>query len=151
MFLISHNNITDPSINLALEEYCLRSLDSANDYFLFYISAPSIVVGKHQNIFQEVNWEYVKENGIRLIRRISGGGAVYHDYGNLNFSFITGFKKKKLDYFRILIEPIVNTLRRLGVPAEIEAENDIFVEGKNYRKFPVYKYQKDAQPWDSPI
>ena len=128
MFLINNNTITDPSINLALEEYCLRSLDSDNDYFLFYINEPSIVVGKHQNIFQEVNWGYTQKNGIRLIRRISGGGAVYHDHGNLNFSFITGFKKKKLDYFKILIEPIVNTLRQLGVPAEIGAKNDIFVD-----------------------
>ena len=77
-----------------------------------------------------MNWGYTQKNGIRLIRRISGGGAVYHDHGNLNFSFITGFKKKKLDYFKILIEPIVNTLRQLGVPAEIGAKNDIFVEGK---------------------
>ena len=130
MFLINNNNITDPWTNLALEEYCLRSLDSNNDYFLVYINAPSIVVGKHQNIFQEVNWEYRQKNGIGLIRRISGGGAVYHDHGNLNFSFITGFKAQKLDYFKILIDPIVNTLRQLGVPAEIGVKNDIFVEGK---------------------
>ena len=132
MFFINNNNITEPSVNLALEEYCLRNLDPANDYFLFYINAPCIVVGKHQNIFQEVNWEYTQRNGIRLIRRISGGGAVYHDDGNLNFSFITGFKKQKLEYFKILIEPIVNTLRQLGAPAEIGAKNDIFAEGKKF-------------------
>jgi lipoate-protein ligase A len=97
MFLINNNNITDPSINLALEEYCLRSPEPDKDYFLLYINAPCIIVGKHQNIFQEVNWEYSQKNGIRLIRRISGGGAVYHDQGNLNFSFITGFKKQKWD------------------------------------------------------
>jgi lipoate-protein ligase A len=130
MFLINNNHITNPSINLALEEYCLRSLDSDKDYFLFYINAPTIVVGKHQNIFEEINWEYTQKMGIRLIRRISGGGAVYHDHGNLNFSFITGFKKQKLDYFKILMEPIVNTLRHLGVPAEIGAKNNIFAEGK---------------------
>ena len=60
MFLINNNNITDPTINLALEEYCLRNLDPANDYFLLYNNDPSIVVGKHQNIFQEVNWEYTQ-------------------------------------------------------------------------------------------
>jgi lipoate-protein ligase A len=130
MFLINNNNLTDPTINLALEEYCLRNLDADSDYFLFYINAPCIVVGKHQNIFQEVNWKYTQRNGIRPIRRISGGGAVYHDYGNLNFSFITGFKKQKLDYFKILIEPILITLRQLGVPAEIGAKNDIFVDEK---------------------
>lgn len=129
MFLIN-NNITDPRINLALEEYCLRNLDPDNDYLLFYINAPCIIVGKHQNILQEVNWEYTQKNGIGLIRRISGGGAVYHDHGNLNFSFITGFRKQKLDYFKELIEPILNTLRQLGVPAELTKKNDIFVEGK---------------------
>ena len=130
MFLINNNNISDPAINLALEEYCLRILDPANDYFLLYINDPCIVVGKHQNIFQEVNWGYTQMNGIRLIRRISGGGAVYHDHGNLNFSFITGFKEQKLDYFKILIEPIINTLRQLGVSVTLGAKNGIFVEGK---------------------
>ena len=76
------------------------------------------------------DWEYTQKNGIGLIRRISGGGAVYHDRGNLNFSFITGFRKQKLDYFKKLIEPILNTLRQLGVPAERTEKNAIFVEGK---------------------
>jgi hypothetical protein len=67
MFLINNNNITDPTINLALEEYCLRNLDPDSDYFLFYINAPCIVVGKHQNIFQEVNWEYTQRNGIHQL------------------------------------------------------------------------------------
>ena len=129
MFLI-HNNITDPRLNLALEEYCLRNLDPDNDYLLFYINALCIVVGKHQNIFQEVNWDYTQKRGIGLIRRISGGGAVYHDRGNLNFSFITGFRKQKLAYFKKLIEPILNTLRQLGVPAELTKKNDIFADGE---------------------
>jgi lipoyltransferase/lipoate-protein ligase len=105
MFLIDNNNITDPYLNLALEEYCLRNRDAGFDYLLFYVNEPSIVVGKHQNLFQEFNFEFTQDNHILLVRRISGGGAVYHDDGNLNFSFITGFHREKLDYFKKLIQP----------------------------------------------
>ena len=140
MFLINNNNITDPRLNLALEEYSLRNLNPDNDYLLFYINAPCIIVGKHQNIFQEVNWEYTQKNGIDLIRRISGGGTVYHDPGNLNFSFITGFKKQKLGYFKTLIEPILNTLRQLGVSVKLTKKMIFWWKEKNFRKFPVHEY-----------
>jgi lipoate-protein ligase A len=130
MRLIENNNITDPYLNLALEEYCLRNLDTGFDYLLFYVNEPSIVVGKHQNLFQEINFEYVKENGIHLVRRISGGGAVYHDDGNLNFSFITGFHRQKLDYFKKLIQPIIATLHHLGIPTQMKEKNNIMVEAK---------------------
>ena len=95
MYLINNNGVTDAGINLALEEYCLRNLDSTHDYLLFYINAPSVIVGKHQNPHQEINYEYIKGKDLQVIRRITGGGAVYHDYGNLNFAFITKFKNKK--------------------------------------------------------
>jgi lipoate-protein ligase A len=130
MLLIDNHNITDPHLNLALEEYCLRNLDAGFDYVLFYINEPSIVVGKHQNLFHEININYAQENGIHLVRRISGGGAVYHDEGNLNFSFITGFHGEKLDYFRKLIQPIIASLHQLGIPAESTAKNSIVVEAK---------------------
>jgi lipoate-protein ligase A len=77
MFLIRHNDATDPAINLALEEYCLRSLDPGSEYLLFYINRPSIIIGRHQNPFQEFNPELARQKGIVAVRRISGGGAVY--------------------------------------------------------------------------
>ena len=117
-------------MNLALEEYCLRNLDAANDYVLFYINQPSIIIGKHQNPFKECNVEYARKRGIRIVRRISGGGAVFHDHGNLNFSFITGFKKEKLDYFKKLLQPILGTMHQLGVPAELVEKNNIVIESK---------------------
>ena len=129
MYLINNNGVPDAAINLALEEYCLRNLDSANDYLLFYINAPAVIVGKHQNPYQEINYEYIKGNKIKVVRRISGGGAVYHDYGNLNFTFITDFANQGLDYFKKLVQPIVNTLIRLNVAAEITKKNSIFVAG----------------------
>jgi len=130
MFLIRHNDVNDPAINLALEEYCLRNLGSGSDYLLFYINRPSIIIGRHQNPFQEFNQDLARQKGIVALRRISGGGAVYHDPGNLNFSFITDFTEEKLDYFKILIQPILNTLQRLGVPAQLTEKNNILVDGK---------------------
>jgi len=130
MYLIRHNNVTDPAINLALEEYCLRSLDPGSEYLLFYINRPSIIIGRHQNPFQEFNQKLARQKGIVAVRRISGGGAVYHDPGNLNFCFITDFTEQKLDYFKTLIQPILNTLQHLGVPAQLTDKNNILVDGK---------------------
>lgn len=130
MFLIRHNDDNDPAINLALEEYCLGNLDSGFDYLLFYINRPSIIIGRHQNPFQEFNQKLARQKDILPVRRISGGGAVYHDPGNLNFSFITDFTEEKLDYFKTLIKPILNTLQHLGVPVQLTEKNNIQVDGK---------------------
>ena len=130
MLLIDNHNITDPTINLALEEHCYRNLDTRHEYVLFYINEPSIIVGNHQNPFQEINSELAAQKQIQPVRRISGGGAVYHDAGNLNFSFNTGFGAEKLDYFKKLLQPVLKTLKRLGVPAELSAKNNLVVEGK---------------------
>jgi lipoate-protein ligase A len=128
--LIKNNNITDPAINLALEEHCWRNLDPGFEYLLFYINQPSIIIGRHQNPFQEFNQKLARQKEILLVRRISGGGAVYHDLGNLNFSFITDFTAEKLAYFKTLLKPILNTLQRLGVPAQLTEKNNILVDGK---------------------
>jgi lipoate-protein ligase A len=130
MLLIDNQNSTDPTINLALEEYCYRNLDSRHDYVLFYINQPSIIIGNHQNPFQEVNFDFAIQNKIRPVRRISGGGTVYHDPGNLNFSFITAFTGEMLDYFKTLLQPVLSTLQRLGVPAQLTEKNNIIVDGK---------------------
>jgi len=130
MFLIHNNDVTDPAINLALEEHCFRNLDPVFEYVLFYINRPCVIIGRHQNPFQECNQGLARRKDIHLVRRISGGGAVYHDPGNLNFSFITDFTAEKLDYFKTLLTPILNTLQHLGVPAELTDKNNILVKGK---------------------
>lgn len=130
MFLIRHHNATDPALNLALEEYCLRNLDPGAEYLLFYINRPAVIIGRHQNPFQELNHQLTHQKGIPALRRISGGGAVYHDLGNLNFSFITDFSEQRLNYFKILIKPILSTLQRLAVPAQLTDKNNILVDGK---------------------
>jgi lipoate-protein ligase A len=129
MIFIDNEGITDPHLNLALEEYALRNFDHNYDYLLFYINEPSIIIGRNQNTLEEINHEYVDENGIHVVRRISGGGAVYHDTGNLNFSFITDYDKKSLNNFRKFTDPVIQVLKTLGVDAELSGRNDIQVGG----------------------
>src|SRR5699024_1589798 len=130
MKFISNNNITDPMINLAMEEYVLREIPTDDSYFLFYINAPSIIIGKNQNTIEEINEPYTREKGIKVVRRVSGGGAVYHDLGNLNFSVVTEDDGESFHNFRKFTQPIVEVLNDMGVNAELVGRNDIEVEGK---------------------
>jgi lipoate-protein ligase A len=130
MKIISNKGITDPTINLALEEYCVRNLNMNDDYLLFYINEPSIIIGKHQNTIEEINSQYVNENGIHVVRRISGGGAVYHDKGNLNFSFMTKYSHESIHNFRYFTGPVIKVLAELGVNAELNGRNDITVSDR---------------------
>jgi len=127
MKLINNNNITDPSVNLALEEFCVRNLDMKSDYLLFYINEPSLIIGKHQNTIEEINQTFVRENNIKVVRRISGGGTVYHDYGNLNFSFMTKHSQNSIHNFKLFTEPVIKVLHELGINAELNGRNDITV------------------------
>lgn len=130
MIFIENEGNTDPRLNLALEEYILRNLDPANDYLLFYINEPSIIIGRNQNTLEEINHQYIEENNIHVVRRISGGGAVYHDFGNLNFSFITNHDGKSLSNFKKFTAPVIKVLQSLGLNAELKGRNDIEVEDK---------------------
>ncbi|MEE8141580.1 MAG: lipoate--protein ligase, partial [Planctomycetota bacterium] len=130
MRLIDNRDLRDPHLNLALEEVAVRQLDSETPHLLFYINEPSIIVGKNQNTHGEINHEVVREHGIHVVRRISGGGAVYHDHGNLNFSFITRYRPGSLLRFKEFTEPVVKALARLGVKAELTGRNDLVVEGR---------------------
>jgi lipoate-protein ligase A len=116
-----------PGFNLAAEEYFFKNYDE--DIFLLYINTPSVIVGKHQNALAEISPQYVRENNIAVIRRLSGGGAVYHDEGNLNFSFHQTVNDPAKVSFKIFNKPIVTVLQNMGVPAEISKRNDIFVNG----------------------
>ncbi|MBS1514475.1 MAG: lipoate--protein ligase [Bacteroidetes bacterium] len=131
MKLIHNNNITDATLNLALEEWAVRNLDLENDdYLLFYINRNAIIIGKHQNTIEEINTGYAAENNIQVVRRISGGGAVYHDEGNLNFSFLTKFSQQSIHNFKKFTLPVISTLQSLGVNAELNGRNDITVDGR---------------------
>lgn len=131
MYFIDNKGITDPRINLAIEEYILKNMDIDKDPFLlFYINEPSIIIGKNQNTVEEIDTDYVDVNGIHVVRRLSGGGAVYHDHGNLNFSFITQDDGDSFRNFKKFTEPVVQALAEMGVKAELLGRNDILVEGR---------------------
>lgn len=130
MLFLDNRGITDPTLNLAMEEYTLKHLNPDHTYFLFYINEPSIIIGKNQNTAEEINAAYVNENNIHVVRRLSGGGAVYHDLGNLNFSFITKDDGDSFHNFRKFTEPVIEALKELGVNAELSGRNDILAEGR---------------------
>jgi lipoate-protein ligase A len=130
MIFIENEGITDPHVNLALEEYALRNFSGDSDYLLFYINEPSIIIGRNQNTLEEINHEYVEEKGIHVVRRISGGGAVYHDFGNLNFSFMTDYSMESLNNFKKFTAPVIKVLNDMGVPAELRGRNDIVADGR---------------------
>lgn len=130
MLFIDNKGITDPRINLAIEEYALKNLDINETYLLFYINEPSIIIGKNQNTIEEINTDYVEGNGIHVVRRLSGGGAVYHDLGNLNFSFITKDDGESFHNFLKFTEPVIEALKKLGVQAKLSGRNDITAEGR---------------------
>jgi len=130
MLFVDNKGCHDPRINLAIEEYILRYLDPEETYLLFYINDPSIIIGKNQNTIEEINTDYIEENHIYVVRRLSGGGAVYHDRGNLNFSFITKDDGNSFHNFKKFTDPVVNVLRKMGVEAELSGRNDILVDGK---------------------
>ncbi|RIW35334.1 lipoate--protein ligase [Bacillus salacetis] len=130
MKFIDNKGITDPRINLAIEEYALKNLDINEDYLLFYINQPSIIIGKNQNTIEEINTGYVEAQNLHVVRRLSGGGAVYHDLGNLNFSFITKDDGESFHNFQKFTEPVIKALKKLGVNAELSGRNDIEAEGR---------------------
>ncbi len=130
MLFIHNENITDPSINLAIEEYALTRLNPNDTYLLFYVNEPSIIIGKNQNTIEEINKDYVEQKNIHVVRRLSGGGAVYHDLGNLNFSFITRDDGDSFLNFKKFTEPVVHALNELGIDAQLSGRNDIHVGEK---------------------
>jgi len=123
----SHNAF----FNIASEEYLLTKFPT-EDIFLLYINAPSIIVGKFQNTLAEINLDYVNDNNIKVVRRLSGGGAVYHDLGNLNFSFHTLLGTNDFLDFGEFTSPIIKILKDWNINANLEGRNDLLVDGKKF-------------------
>ena len=120
----------DPYYNLAVEEYLLRY--TKDDIFMLWQNEKTVVIGKNQNAYAEVNLDYAKSEGIRISRRISGGGAVYHDMGNINYTFITSSDKATALDYAYFTRPIIEALAALGVKAELSGRNDLECEGKKF-------------------
>lgn len=129
MLCIQHHS-TDPYFNIATDEYIFKHIEE--DCFMLWRNDNAIIVGKHQNAYAEVNVDYVKEKGIKVVRRLSGGGAVYHDLGNLNFSFTRTSDDDDLVDFRRYTKPILEVLKDLGVNAQFEGRNDLTIDGKKF-------------------
>jgi lipoate-protein ligase A len=117
----------DPFFNLATEEYLLHS--RKEDFIILSTNDPAVIIGKHQVAHREVNTRFVEENMIPVIRRISGGGTVYHDRGNLNFAFIRQSEPGKQVDFRLYLQPVINFLDSIGIEAIFEGKNDLTVKG----------------------
>uniref|UniRef100_UPI00315871A1 lipoate--protein ligase family protein n=1 Tax=Caloramator sp. Dgby_cultured_2 TaxID=3029174 RepID=UPI00315871A1 len=126
MFYI-YNKSLNPYFNLALEEYFLTK--SKDEFFIIWRNDNCIVVGKNQNTLSEINIDFVKKNDISVVRRLTGGGAVFHDKGNINFTFIKNINDVNIS-FQEFLEPIVEFLKSLGVEAKISGRNDIVVDEK---------------------
>jgi lipoate-protein ligase A len=118
---------TDPHFCLAAEEYLLKNF--SEDIFMLWQSEKAVVVGKHQNLLGEINYPFVRENNIALCRRISGGGAVFHDSGNVNFSFIKNVKSPAEISFKLFTAPVVEALAKLGVTTTTSGRNDLLING----------------------
>lgn len=130
MFIIDSPS-HDAYFNIASEEYLLTKYPE-EPIFLLYVNDPSIIIGKFQNTLAEINLDYVNDNKIKVVRRMSGGGAVYHDLGNLNFSFHTLLGNLDFMDFSTFTQPIVSVLNKLGIPAKLEGRNDLLVDGKKF-------------------
>ena len=123
-------NSVDPYYNLAVEEYLLYN--STDDIFMLWQNAPTVVIGKNQNAYAEVNVDVAKQKGIKISRRITGGGAVYHDLGNINYTFITSRDKAKVLDYEYFTKPIINALAQLGLECSLSGRNDLECNGRKF-------------------
>lgn len=137
LFVPNENN--DPRINLAIEIFLLQEMKVDEPILLFYINEPSIIIGRNQNTIEEINKDYVDAHGIHVVRRFSGGGAVYHDFGNLNFSFIMPDDGNSFRDFEKLTKPIVQALHEMGVEgAQLKGRNDIVIDDMKFSGNAMY-------------
>ena len=139
MLYVPNDKERDPRVNLAIETYLLQNMPLDEPILLFYINEPSIIIGRNQNTIEEINKEYVDEKGIHVVRRLSGGGAVYHDLGNLNFSLIMPDDGNSFRDFKKLTEPIVEALHKLGIEgAQLKGRNDLVIDDKKFSGNAMY-------------
>lgn len=135
------NPSKDPYFNLALEELLTKDESITDEILLLWQNDNTIVVGVNQNTIEEINNDYVKEHQVNVVRRLSGGGAVYHDLGNLNFTFIFNKNKDNIRNYALFTQPIIDVLQKLGVPAKFSGKNDVEVDGKKISGNAQYNYK----------
>ncbi|MDR1171973.1 MAG: lipoate--protein ligase [Bacteroidales bacterium] len=128
--LCINDHHTDPYFNLAAEEYMLKNF--TDNCFMLWRNGPSVIVGCHQNSLAEINMDFIRRNNIKVVRRLTGGGAVFHDLGNINFTFIENAQNDKLIDFQKYTQPIISVLQLLDVDARFEGRNDLVIDGKKF-------------------
>lgn len=126
------NKSNNPAYNIALEAYAFKELRDEDEIFILWINEPAIIIGKHQNTIEEINKEYIDEHDIHVVRRLSGGGAVYHDLNNLNYTIISNKADEGAFDFKTFSQPVIETLADLGVTAEFTGRNDLEIDGKKF-------------------
>lgn len=136
--LLINNTSTNAYFNLAMEEYFLKNTNE--DIFMLWRNESAIIVGKNQNTLSEINYEYVKENKIKVVRRQSGGGAVFHDLGNINFTFISCNDNSFSDFKRFTM-PIIDALKNLNIQAEFSGRNDLLIDNQKFSGNAQYNYK----------
>lgn len=136
--LLIYNEITNPYFNLAMEEYLLKNFNE--DMFILWRNENAVIVGKNQNTISEINLEYIKEHSIPVVRRQSGGGAVFHDLGNINFTFIANNNDSFSDFKRFTT-PIIDLLKTLDINAEFSGRNDLLIDGCKFSGNAQYNYK----------
>lgn len=137
--LYINNSITNPYFNLAAEEYLLK--EKTDECFMLWRNEPCIVIGKNQNTLSEINIDYVKKNNITVVRRLSGGGAVFHDLGNINFTFIVNDTEDSFNNFEKFTKPIIEVLKGLNINAAFSGRNDLTIDGKKFSGNAQYNYK----------
>jgi lipoate-protein ligase A len=138
--LFIRNDFTNSYFNQAAEEYFMKN--TKEECFMLWRNEPCVFIGKNQNAMAEINLDFVKKNNVRVNRRYSGGGAVFHDLGNINFTFLTNKVENEGIDFKKFTQPIINALKELGINAEFSGRNDILIDGKKFSGNAQY-YWKD--------
>lgn len=137
--LYINNNSINPYFNHALEEYFLKN--SNEEFFILWRNSPCILLGKNQNAYSEINIDCVNKNNITVVRRLSGGGAVFNDLGNINFGFISNNASDTFADFKRFTKPIIDALKQLSINAELSGRNDLIIDGKKFSGNAQAKYK----------
>lgn len=132
MLHVVDNPSTNPYFNVALDSWLVRQAPSDQDFVMLWRNRPAVIIGRYQNTHQEVNVEYAEDHDIAIVRRMSGGGAVYHDLGNLNFSLIVSTKDHSFNDYESFTRPVIAALAYYGVKAELQGRNDVTLAGKKF-------------------
>lgn len=139
MLIITDHSL-DPAYNLALEEYLVTGFDES--IFRIWQNSNCIIVGRNQNTMAEINYDFVTKNKIPVIRRMSGGGAVFHDLGNINYTFVQQAGEEDFNNYARFAQPIISVLQKMGVNAELSGRNDLCIDGKKFSGNAQYMWKK---------